>query len=96
MGDEAESADALQMLLNGTAGLHDAKGRDLFENQFAALLEQGGDGHAVFADVIKRVFLAEKAAKVHVERLEGTDGEIALRLGDAEPFGLVNVATRRG
>lgn len=96
VGDEEESAGAVQMLLNCTAGLRDAKGRELFENQFTALVEQGGDGHAVFADVIKRVFLAEKAAKVHAERLEGTDGEIALRLGDAEPFGLVNVGDAAG
>lgn len=96
VGDEAESAGAVQMLLDGTAKLHDARGRDLFENQFAALVEQGGGGRAVFADVIRRVFLADRPAKVHVERLEGTDGEIALRLGDAEPFGLVNVGDAPG
>lgn len=96
VANEGESTDAIQKLLAGNAGLHDAKGKDLFENQFPALVEAGASGEAVFRDVIRRVFLAKAPAKIHVERLEGTDGEIALRLGDEEPFGLVNVGDASG
>jgi superfamily II DNA or RNA helicase len=94
--EETESVDAIGRLLDAKGDLHDARGRDLFENEFTYLAAGGASGATVYRDVLKRVFHAAAAAKMHVERLEGTDGEIALRLGDAEPFGLVNVGDASG
>lgn len=90
----SESVEAIKLLLAGTSGLHDAKGHDLFENQFAPLA--GSAPESVYRDVLQRVFHVKAPAKVHVERLEGTDGEIALRLGAGEVFGLINVGDASG
>jgi len=40
---------------------------------------------------LQAVLNAPAQAALHVENLRGTDGEIALRLGDNPPFGLINV-----
>jgi superfamily II DNA or RNA helicase len=96
VANEQESVTAIQRLLDGNAKLLNEDGAELFENQFASLVELRVDGQVVFNDIVRRVFLAKAAAKIHVERLEGTDGEIALRLGDCEPFGLVNVGDASG
>ena len=45
----------------------------------------------MFNDILKVLFNSPAPAKLHVENLKGTDGEIALRLGENEAFGLINV-----
>ncbi len=45
----------------------------------------------VFDDILHVLFHASTTAALHVENLKGTDGEVALRLGDNEPFGVINV-----
>ena len=45
-----------------------------------------------YVDILKTVFnCASVGATLHVENLRGISGEIRLRLGDNEPFGVINV-----
>lgn len=81
----------LDRLLQGHSDLLDAHGHDLFSGTFAYLTKQGLTGEAVYDDIVHVLFNAHSPAALHVENLKGTDGEIALRLGDSEPFGLINV-----
>jgi len=37
------------------------------------------------------LFNSPMQAALHVENLKGADGEIALRVGENEPFGLINI-----
>jgi hypothetical protein len=45
-----------------------------------------------YVDILKTVFnCASVGATLHIEKLRGISGEIRLRLGDNEPFGVINV-----
>ena len=68
----------------------DKKGT-IFANAFAYLISKGETAEGVFNDVLAGLFNAPAQAAVHVENLKGSEGEIALRLGDNEPFGVINV-----
>jgi len=91
VGEPDATRERIGRLLRGQSGLHDAGGHELFAGAFAPLVEAGLSADEVFVDVLQRVFNAPAPARLHVELLKGADGEIALRLGDNEPFGVINV-----
>ncbi len=82
--ERRESSAALERLLGGKPGLLDRENREIFTF-----------GHVprerVFDEILDEVFNAKAAAKLHLVRLKGADGEIALRLGENPFFGLINV-----
>jgi len=45
----------------------------------------------MYSNILKVLFNSPNPAKLHVLNLKGTDGEIALRLGENDAFGLINV-----
>lgn len=77
-------------VLNGSAGLMDEKGISVFDGKFPFL---SSDSSAIYVDVLKRVFSGAVAgAGLKMEKLGGSDGELGLRIGDAEDyFGLINI-----
>jgi hypothetical protein len=91
----AQSASFIRRLLSGKGGLLDAQGREIFANAFDALIAAGhtaDNAEALFQEAIRTVFNAPGGvAALHVAMLKGTDGELALSLGDNEPFGVINV-----
>jgi len=89
--DRSQSVRLLDRLLGGRPGLHDTKGQEIFTTAFDYLKSCDLDGEKTFDDILRLLFNSGKQAALHVENLKGTDGEIALRLGDNEPFGLINV-----
>jgi len=86
-----ESVAAVDRLLKGHSGLLDAQNRDIFAGAFQYLNTLGLTPDQVFDDILRVLFNASTTAALHVENLKGTDGEVALRLGDNEPFGVINV-----
>jgi len=89
-----ESIPFIEQLLRGRSGLLDAQNpkRDIFAGAFQYLNTLGLEPKDVFNDILRVVFNVEAApAKLHVVNLKGTDGEIALRLGNNERFGVINV-----
>ena len=86
-----DSVARIQRLLSGNTGLLNTNGNDIFRSAFPFLVEAGLAPGAVFADILKNVFNAATIAALHVDHLKGSDGEIALRIGENEPFGVINV-----
>lgn len=86
-----ESVKIIERLLAGRSGLLDAKGRELFEGAFRYLNTLGLKPDQVFDDILRVLFNAPTKAALHVEHLKGADGEVALRLGDNDAFGVINV-----
>jgi len=86
-----ECIELLNLFLKGKSGLQDSKGNDLFTGVFSYLIKQRFTGDSLYEDILKLLFNSNVPAALHVENLKGTDGEIALRLGDNEPFGLISV-----
>jgi len=91
VSDPRGSAALIERLLGGAPGLLDGRGRDIFANAFTYLVKEDMGADKVFADILSTLFNAENRAALHVENLKGVDGEIALRIGENEHFGLINV-----
>jgi hypothetical protein len=89
--DRSRSIRLLDRLLSGRPGLHDQRGNEIFATAFGYLSACELSAEQTFDDILKRLFHAPAQAALHVENLKGTDGEIALRLGENDPFGLINV-----
>jgi len=89
--ERGESIAGIERLLSGDSGLLDAQGRDLFAGAYKYLGTLRMTVEQVFDDILSVIFNSTSAAALHVENLKGAEGEIALRLGDNEPFGVINV-----
>lgn len=59
---------------------------------FDPLLDAGLDAEQVYRETLATTFNAPSSGTLRVERLKGSAGELALRVGETnEPFGVVNV-----
>ena len=94
LNDEAKTKQWLKDLLANTARLLDAKGRNIFHDRFTPLMEFNAD--TVYADILKRLFNTEARQRLKAVNLKNVKGELALRVGDAEPFGLINIGDDAG
>src|SRR5262249_48762121 len=88
VGERALSIGRIDRLLRDRGALTDSRGHEIFANAFAYLVSKGAQPEQVFQDILATLFNAPAQAALHVERLKGTEGEIALRLGDNDPFGV--------
>ena len=89
LGNRAGSTACIRRVLE--KGLIAADGRDLFARRFAYLNGLGLSAEQVFEEVQASLFNAAGGGALHVENLKGVPGEISLRVGDNEPFGVINV-----
>lgn len=87
--DTAASQRSIEQAM--TAGLVAADGKNIFANRFTYLAQLNISPAEAFADICARLFNAPGGGALHVEYLKGADGELALKLGDNPPFGLINV-----
>lgn len=79
-------------LISGGDGLLDKNGHSLFRNSFKYLRESFNTPERLYEELLKAVFNSDViGAYLHLDNLKGQDGEIALRVGTAEPFGVINV-----
>jgi len=72
-------------------GLVAANGKDLFAKRFQYLSSQTLTAAQIYDEVLAVLFNAPAGGALHVENLKGVTGEIAMRVGDHEPFGVINV-----
>lgn len=82
----------LTRLLNYDGTLRDQKGRPVFgSGAFEYLNTLGLTAEQAYSGILELVFNAPFQAALHVDLLKGSDGELTLRLGDNEAFGVINV-----
>jgi hypothetical protein len=86
-----QNISRIERLLRGQAGLLDSKGREIFANAFAYLLAKGQSVEDIYTDVLQLVFDSPHPGTLHVDDLKGVQGEIALRVSNNDPFGVINV-----
>jgi hypothetical protein len=88
----SESIDAITRLLGGSDGLIDGQHRPIFFNSFKYLVAKRIQASEIYDDLIKKIFNSSiSGAELHLDNLKGADGEIGLRVGDADYFGVINV-----
>lgn len=92
LGNQTETIDFIDRLMNGTSQLNDTYGNDLFAGRFNYLLAEGVSAESIYEDIRSRVFNSQiRDSQIHIDNLKGVQGEIGLRLGDGEYFGVINV-----
>lgn len=89
--ERQESVSSIDRLLNGRTNLLDESGRNIFSNSFGYLIETGMNANEIFDDVLARLFNSRASAMLRVENLAKISGEIALSIGENDPFGVINV-----
>ncbi|MBX0332966.1 DEAD/DEAH box helicase family protein [Pontibacter sp. HSC-14F20] len=95
--NETQSIDYIQRILDDTTGLNNEHGQSIFRNAFHVIRESRKPAGAVYKDVLKEIFNSDVAgAYLHLDNLKGQDGEIGLRIGNADYFGVINVGDDKG
>jgi len=92
LADPAAAMDLIKTLLD--EGMIDDAGRDLLANRLPHL-ELSGD-HAALArelheGILRNIFHAPGGGSLTVQLFREAAGELALKVGEGEPFGVVNV-----
>lgn len=88
--NRTESIGNIEKIIKLESGLQSTKGIDLFEHKFSFLEQLKLQATDIFDDMLKSIFNATSGL-LHIENLKGVDGEIALRIGENEYFGVINV-----
>jgi hypothetical protein len=94
LNDEAKTKQWIADLLSNTPRLLDAKGRNIFNNRFSPLMQLNAD--QVYADILEKLFNVSSRQRLKLVNLKTTKGELALKVGDGDPFGLINIGDDAG
>jgi hypothetical protein len=95
--DEAKTKAWLKDLIDNAARLLDAKGRNIFHYRFTPLMTTfSEDIDGLYADILQRLFNTGARQRLKVVNLKNSKGELALRVGDGEFFGLINIGDDAG
>lgn len=89
VANRAASVEHIRRVLH--EGLVTATGKNLFAGRFAYLNTCGLTPAQVFEETLATLFNAPAGGALHVENLKGATGEVAVRVGDNDPFGVINV-----
>lgn len=97
VADRKESEISLQKLLTRKMGFV-AGGKTVFDELFPYVetVWNGQQASDCFLDILRHVFNAPSPGQLHIVRLMGSDGEIGLRIGTHDWFGVVNVGDAKG
>lgn len=91
LNNDAQIKTWLADLIADKAQILDAKGNNIFSKRFTPLMVFGGRMDELYADILLRVFNASARQRLKLVNIKSSKGELALRVGDAEPFGLINI-----
>jgi hypothetical protein len=94
LNDETQTKLWLRDLLANTARLLDAKGRNIFHDRFTPLMAFSVD--EVYSGILKRLFNADAKQRLKVVNLKNSKGELVLRVGESDSFGLINIGDDAG
>jgi hypothetical protein len=92
IADREETERRLRKLLERRDGLV-AGGKRVFDRFFPYVeqLYRPEKAGELFQDILRHVFNAPGGGQLHIVRLQGSEGEIGLRVGEHDWFGVVNV-----
>ncbi len=91
LNNDAQIKIWLADLIADKAQILDAKGNNIFSGRFTPLMGFSDRVDELYADILLRVFNAPARQRLKLVNIKSSKGELALRVGDAEPFGLINI-----
>ena len=92
----ADTVASIERILNDDSYLIDDTGRGIFTNRFVYLRKQRMTAHAIYVDMLQLIFKTSMPGVMTLELLRKATGEIALRVGDNDAFGVINVGDAPG
>lgn len=94
LNNRPEAVSYIADLVEDKARLLDPKGDSIFSGRFLPLMQF--NGNTIYKDILRLLFNAESQQRLKVVNLRNSKGEIALRVGSYEPFGLINIGDDSG
>ena len=94
MNNHSQAVAWIADLVADKARLLDPKGSDIFAGRFMPLMQRGAA--AIYDDILKRIFNADARQRLKLVNLRNSKGELALRVGSFDPFGLINIGDDSG
>ncbi|ANG62605.1 type III restriction endonuclease subunit R [Marinobacterium aestuarii] len=91
LNNDAQIKTWLADMIADRAQILDAKGSNIFKGRFTPLMGLTDKVDALYADILLRVFNAPARQRLKLVNIKSSKGELALRIGDASPFGLINI-----
>ena len=87
-----KTVEFLDNLLNGQDGFLDSRRLSIFENKFTYLISKKYTGETLYTEILQTIFNSvQQEANLYIENLKGVDGEIGLKIGTNDYFGVINV-----
>lgn len=83
-------------MVDDKAQLLDAKGNNIFQGRFNSLMGFSNNIDGLYADILHKLFNANTRQRLKLVNIKNSKGELALRVGDAEPFGLISIGDDSG
>ena len=96
LNNDAQIKKWLADLVSDSAQILDEKGNNIFAKRFTPLINAHADVDALYADILLRVFNASARQRLKLVNIKNSKGELALRIGKADPFGLINIGDDAG
>lgn len=97
MHDSEKSVTTIDTLLSGDTGLVDSRKNDIFGHSFIYLKSRKYNGKKAYSEMLKLVFNSSgKSGRLHVENLRGVPGEVGIRAGNNDYFGVINIGEDTG
>jgi len=92
----AHSIQDIDAVLHNKAGLVDKNGFSIFETSFSYLIDQNMKAESIFQQINELVFNNTTiGANLYLDNLKGAEGELGLRVGNSDYFGVVNVGDEK-
>jgi hypothetical protein len=90
------TVENIEKILNGNSGLRDKNDRDVFlptypEQRLGYIRNNNLSPEDILKDILKQIFHSENSAPLHLFNIKNAAGEIALRCGSGEFFGVINI-----
>ncbi|GAA4041426.1 DEAD/DEAH box helicase family protein [Sphingomonas rosea] len=94
LNDDRRAHAWIADLIADRARLLDPRGQDIFAGRFTPLMGRAAD--EVYADILARLFNSASRQRLKLVNLKNSKGELALRVGTADPFGLISIGDDSG
>lgn len=89
--NSGEVTNFIEDILKSQTGLNNKNGQDIYLNRFRYLREKGFSYGEIYSKIMSEVFNAYSGALLRLEDIKKADGEIGLKLGDSNYFGVINI-----
>lgn len=87
-----KSVIAIRNILKSESGYLNKDNQDIFAGSLKYLTSKTLEAEVIYKDMLEKIFNCSSSHSIlHIENIKGSDGEIALKAGENDYFGVINV-----